>query len=358
MCTIGLISKSKQNTVTGIPNRFIDEFMVEANGTYVKVYLYLLRHLDDRLDFSVPEIAELLDCTENFLFKALNYWTKQGILEYTVSDDGNVDSINLVDLSGGSLSGSTAKPRRASAETFPEERPEPKAKVKKAVPVSPAEPEAMSEDENISFILTTLEQYFAHPLTRDDADTAVYIYETLGFSCDLLLFLYEKCIVRKKTNPKYICKVAIAWHEKGITTVEEAENDLLSSGEAYHAVCDEFGVEGSLGASQLRYLRTWVNEWHMPTALVREACSRAMLRKGASFHYANSILKSWHDAGAQTEADIEKLDLAHKQSEDDKHKVPAVKAAAQKPNRFDNFDQRQYSAETMAEIEKRMRSKR
>ncbi|MBO7631179.1 MAG: hypothetical protein J6S78_02480 [Lachnospiraceae bacterium] len=104
MCTIGLISKSKQNTVTGIPNRFIDEFMVEANGTYVKVYLYLLRHLDDRLDFSVPEIAELLDCTENFLFKALNYWTKQGILEYTVSDDGNVDSINLVDLSGGSLS--------------------------------------------------------------------------------------------------------------------------------------------------------------------------------------------------------------------------------------------------------------
>ena len=355
MCTIGLISKSNPNTVTEIPNRFIDEFMVEANGTYVKVYLYLLRHLEEGMDFSVSEIAELLDCTENFLLKALNYWTKQGILEYTVSGNGTVESINLVDLSDyrpkaravGAPQRAVAAPQRPAAQ-----KPAPKTAVQKV------DIDAMADDENVPFILSTLEQYFARPLSREESDTALYIYGGLGFSCDLLLFLYEKCIDAGKTSSKYINKVALSWNEAGIASVEDAENYLLMNGEAFGAVRDEFGLSGSLGTSQIRYLRTWVRDWHMPTELIREACSRAMLRKGANFSYANSILKSWHESGAVSAEDVERLDEAHKMEEDNKHKAPAAKSTAQKANRFENFTQREYSAATMAEIEKRMRAKK
>ena len=375
MCTIGLISKSNRPTMTAVPNRFIDEFMADANGTYVKVYLYLLRHLDDRSELSVSGIAELLDCTEKFLRKALDYWTKQGLLEYTVSDDGTVESINLVDLSGGSLpasedtrrtmsdsslpvSGNTRKTASGSGTTLGVRT---SASEKKSAPrdVTRVDIDSMSDDENVPFLLSTLEQYFARPLSREDTETALYIYGTLGFSCELLLFLYEKCIEKKKTSPKYIEKVAIGWHEDGIASVEDAENYLVTRGEAFFAVCDEFGLEGNLGASQVRYLRTWVNEWHMPASLIREACSRAMLRKGANFQYANSILKDWHTAGATTDADIARIDQAHKQAEDEKHKPKATtRTAPAKANRFENFTQRDYSPEAMAEIEKRMRAKK
>ena len=360
MCTIGLISKSNRPTVTAVPNRFIDEFMTEANGTYVKVYLYLLRHLDDQAELSVSGIAELLDCTEKFLRKALDYWTKQGLLEYTVSGNGSVESINLVDLSGGSLSvsGRQEAPKTVVRAAAPAPS---RAAAKNESPrdITRVDIDSMSNDENVPFLLSTLEQYFARPLSREDTDTALYIYGSLGFSCELLLFLYEKCIEKKKVSPKYISKVALGWHEDGITNVEEAENYLISRGEAFFAVCDEFGLEGNLGASQIRFLRTWVNEWHMPTPLIREACSRAMLRKGASFQYANSILKDWHAAGALTEADIAKIDQAHKQAEDEKHKPKTtVRTAPAKANRFENFTQRDYSPEAMAEIEKRMRAKK
>lgn len=360
MCTIGLISKSNRPTVTFVPNRFIDEFMTEANGTYVKVYLYLLRHLDDQTELSVSGIAELLDCTEKFLLKALDYWTRQGLLEYTVSGSGSVESINLIDLSGGSLSvnKSTEEPKtvvRSAAAVKP-------ASAGKRAPqrdITRVDIDSLSDDENVPFLLSSLEQYFSRPLSREETDTALYIYGSLGFSCDLLLFLYEKCIEKQKTSPKYISKVALGWSEDGITTVEEAENYLVTRGEAYFAVCDEFGLSGNLGASQLRYVRTWANEWHMPTALIREACSRAMLRKGVSFQYANSILKDWHASGALTEADIAKIDQAHKQAEDDKHKPKtASKASPAKANRFENFTQRDYSPEEMAAIEKRMRTKK
>ncbi len=362
MCTIGLITKSNRPTVTAVPNRFIDEFMTEANGTYVKVYLYLLRHLDDQTELSVSGIAELLDCTEKFLLKALDYWTRLGLLEYTVSGNGTVESINLIDLSGGSLSVSkkpeepktvvrsvsSSRTKSAASERTAPERD-----------VTRVDIDSMSDDENVPFLLTTLEQYFARPLSREDTDTALYIYGSLGFSCELVLFLYEKCIEKKKTSPKYISKVALGWNEDGITTVEEAENYLITRGEAYFAVCDEFGLTGNLGASQLRYLRSWVNEWHMPTPLIREACSRAMLRKGANFQYANSILKDWHAAGATTESDIARIDEAHKQAEDEKHKPKAAsKAAPAKANRFENFTQRDYKPEEMAEIEKRMWTKK
>ena len=36
-----------QNNATMISNEFIDHYMTEANGEFVKVYLFLLRHLDD-----------------------------------------------------------------------------------------------------------------------------------------------------------------------------------------------------------------------------------------------------------------------------------------------------------------------
>lgn len=356
MCTIGLISKSNRNTVTAVPNRFIDEFMAEANGTYVKIYLYLLRHLDDDAELSVPGIAELLDCTEKFLRKGLDYWTKQGLMEYSVSPDGTVESISLVDLSGGSLSAERrAAKARENVKPQAAEAAEPAFEKTRAV----ADLNSLSEDENVPFILSSLESYFERPLSREETDTALYIYSGLGFSCDLLLFLYEQCIEKGKTAPKYITKVAIGWHEEGITNVDEAKEYLLTRGEAFFAVRDEFGLTGNLGASQLKYLKTWVNEWHLSKDLIREACSRAMLRKGPSFQYANSILKDWHEAGATMLSDIEKIDLEHKLEEDAKHKpkTPA-KSTAGKANRFENFTQRDYSPEAMAEIEKRMRAKK
>ena len=43
--------------VTVIPNEFIDRYMAEANGEYVKVYLYILRHggsADDVSEIAAP----------------------------------------------------------------------------------------------------------------------------------------------------------------------------------------------------------------------------------------------------------------------------------------------------------------
>ena len=77
-----------QTNTTVLENEFIDKYMVNANGEYVKVYLVLLRHLNNPDGIpTISQIADMLDYTEKDVIRALNYWKKQGLLDYeTISE--------------------------------------------------------------------------------------------------------------------------------------------------------------------------------------------------------------------------------------------------------------------------------
>ncbi len=67
-----------QVRATLVDNEFVDRYMPDANGEYVKVYLYLLRHSDR--DVSVLEVADALNYTESDIRRALAYWERLGVL--------------------------------------------------------------------------------------------------------------------------------------------------------------------------------------------------------------------------------------------------------------------------------------
>ena len=59
-----------QTNATLLPNDFIDNYMVNANGEFVKVYLFLLRHLDDPCSsLTIPMIADCLNNKENYVLR-------------------------------------------------------------------------------------------------------------------------------------------------------------------------------------------------------------------------------------------------------------------------------------------------
>lgn len=66
---------------TVVANEFIDRHMASANGEYVKVYLYLLRHQGE--DWNIGMIADALNHTESDVKRALGYWVRQGVLAET-----------------------------------------------------------------------------------------------------------------------------------------------------------------------------------------------------------------------------------------------------------------------------------
>ena len=80
MKTLTLKNKSQTNA-TLVSNDFIDHYMISANGAFVKVYLFLLRHMDDPCSsLSVSQIADCLNNTEGDVLRAFRYWESEGLL--------------------------------------------------------------------------------------------------------------------------------------------------------------------------------------------------------------------------------------------------------------------------------------
>ena len=71
MKTLTLKNKFQTNA-TLLPNDFIDNYMVNANGEFIKVYLFLLRHAeDDNPALTLSMIADCLNNTEKDILRAL-----------------------------------------------------------------------------------------------------------------------------------------------------------------------------------------------------------------------------------------------------------------------------------------------
>lgn len=74
--------------VTSIHNTFIEKYMLGANGSYVKVYLYLSKCIQaGEEDLSISSLADKMENTEKDIIRALNYWEKQKLLKITRSED-------------------------------------------------------------------------------------------------------------------------------------------------------------------------------------------------------------------------------------------------------------------------------
>ena len=76
-----VLKNNFQMNMTMLPNSFVDHYMANANGEFVKVYLFLLRHVEDAASsLSISMIADYLNNTENDVLRAFRYWESVGLL--------------------------------------------------------------------------------------------------------------------------------------------------------------------------------------------------------------------------------------------------------------------------------------
>lgn len=377
------LSFGTENAVTEISNIFIDNFMAEAHGTYVKVYIYLLRCLSDpNMSVSIADIAEKLDETEKDICKALKYWEKKKLLKLRTDREGQISNITITDLNagceeetGGYSDSVCDYDDYAAAPAEPVQRSKTsagtqKTAARKSISEEPAEEsgpatapefskpsysakqmESLRTFEEFNRLIDDIENLLGKVLTHKDLQTPCFLFECLGFSTDLIRYLYDYCISKGKKSAAYIEKVAREWADRNIDTVEKAEAETLTRCAQYNAVRSTFGITRALGAPELSYIRTWVCEYGFDAELIAEACSRTLLNTGKpDFKYANRILADWHNAQVSSIEDVAGLDKAHSA------KAPARNtrtAAAPRSGQFGQFPQRAHSEEEYSDLERK-----
>lgn len=327
--------------VTILSNTFIDQYMPEANGEFVKVYIYLLRALSSApVSFSLEQMADRLLCTERDILRALKYWAKQQLLVLDFTDGNKLCGISLlnpVSLSAPAqqeISG-TAEIHTANAETSASKVPHPE-------PLTPDRVSELKQNEDVIQLLYVAEQYLGKTLSPTEIQKILFFYDGLGMSADLIDYLIEYCVGHNHKSIRYIEKVALAWAEEGITSVDEAKQ----SGSRYNK--DYFSILKALGISnrnpvdtEITLMDTWLKTYGFSLEIIQEACSRTVLQTGqASFQYTDKILEGWKKKNVHTIDDIRTLDTEHKKRRQEK-KVSRPTAASN--NRFNNFQQREYN---------------
>lgn len=262
---------------------FIDKKMLNANGAYVKVYLYALSLAYKGISEDTSEIAKKLNLLESDVVNAFEYFEKEEIL--TINN-------NYIYFNG--------QAEKNGAE---------KRSVKKKAPENVSK--LMMENKALADLCELSQGILGKTLNNNDLETIYWFYDELGFSPEVIIMLLEYCVSKDKRSMKYIEKVAISWHENGITTINQIENYIQSEKEKnsyFYSLRKLFGItDRNLSKTEEMYLKSWKNEYGMGEEMVALAYEYCILSTNKlSFPYINSIIKDWHEKGIKTIEEAEK----------------------------------------------------
>ena len=384
--------KADITNIVSLPSEFIDKYMLKANGDYIKVYLFMLRNAGRLIN---PEIiADALELTIKDVERAIAYWCKSGILikkEENIAKIGSDDDFQEILLTKNlptieeyeeakrilmaanevyKRSEAVEKTDVENAESIenkdntdventnvePEvntdtpvvETPDviPEVEVKKEEP--PKLPDRslvdltkLKSDEDFQELVFCVQTYTEKIFSPIDTEKLAYLYDVIGMSKDLLEYIAEVSVQKGKKSISYIEKVALSFHEKGITTVEEAKEDNVKFYNENRAVLKAFGIyDRVLAPVESRYVKKWFDEYCFSPEIVVEAINRTVLNTSSqSFSYADGILTSWHKENVRTLADVKAQDEKHGEKVKNAPK-PSNGGNGGNTSKFNNFEQR------------------
>ena len=381
--------------ITTIYNSFIEDYMPAANGSYVKVYLYIAKCLQAKeSNFSISSLADQLENTEKDILRALMYWEKKGLMslnrdkatgeilglemlipfaerdfdtyENTAKEsaaslgvDSDLSETGALDRRNSDFSETGALDRRisdfsetdaANTSTYESSGTDAPSNVNsdvhrasnsaqeknssaaKPIQVSPEQIQELSANEDFVWVCNVVESYLERPMKPTEIQLITYLYGTLHFSRELILHLYDYCISMGKTACNYIQTVALSWHEQGIKTPEQAQNASVRYLASYNAVSKALGLGRGLAEIEKKYVDHWQNDWNMDLSVILEACNRTVLKlHHADFKYTEGILSHWNEQNVRTLQGVEQSDLHYAQTKEQKEKKKPFTSGKQPP---------------------------
>ncbi len=281
------------NKSVPLPMEFINKYMISANATYVKVYLYgLAKCYEGQEDVSNASIAEALDILETDVSKAWRYWKRVGL----VHSEGK--GVLVFDAMPENAMEQREAEKEQPKETQDKSKLAPMKNIAKAMGINPKMKETV----------TMAEQLLKKPLSQREVTGLYSFMQEYSMTQEMILVLLEYCVTIDKTNFSYIEKVAENWYEQGIKTLDEATkvlNRVVKEARMQKKCKKIFGLERELSQTELNYIARWVSELSMSEAMIKTAYEKTVNNTGKiSMPYMNTILKSWYEKGIKTVSQI------------------------------------------------------
>ncbi len=327
------INPSSYSSVFVLPTQIADKHLRMAGKAQLKVLLWLYRNPSVTPDIDV--ISKDTGIPRDEIDDAMLYWIDAGL----VLKDGE-EPVVQSPVVRESFS-ATENARLQAVHSVPvREKKEPEEvsvaeKKEKPVLVKPSIKDIsmrISESESVRSMFSEAQEVFGRTLGYDAQASLLILHDHYSLPPEVIIMIcsYAKTI-GKQGSLAYIMKIGASWSECGITDFESASNKIARMENAQN-VWDDFrhltGAENPKPTQkQADFLELWINDYSFDMDIINVAYERTLENKNKlSWGYMNGILRSWHESGFKTLADIEKAEKEF--AEGVKSAVPEKKTGA------------------------------
>jgi len=274
-----------------VSNVFVDKHLCEANGSFVKVYLYSLRHSNSS-NVSVRDIANALNLLESDVVRAFKYWNKEGVIEFNqLPNDAYSVKFN-----------NNFENKEAENEDYELPQP-PKTTSQTAVIYTKADiNKFMKINDGIRHMFMISSQLLNRVLSDTDRSILFSFYDYLKLPVEVIFTLLEYCVSINKTNMRYIEKVAFTWADNGIDTLAKASNYVKEQTEYNQTLKrykDLFKITGrDFTDTEEKFLSSWIYELKLSEDEIKNAFEITVTNTGKiAFKYMDAILRNQKSSG-------------------------------------------------------------
>lgn len=296
---------------TSIPDIFFSEYLSEASGDFIKVYLYMLFLSKYDKDIKINDLSKKLVLPVKTIQDAVKYWEDKCLI--TKKNTGYiVNSIQEIELH------KLYKPKTAlSAEQLQKSA------------------ENQKRAKAIDFINN---KYFSGLMPTTWYPEIELWFKKYGFDEEVMIALFGYCFDMSALHKNYVQAVAEAWNKNNIKTF----NDLDVYYEKQEklkviakTISKKLGLSRALTQYEYAYIEKWVVDYGYSLDIIEIALKKTTSKANPNFDYLDKLLTDWHERGFKTSGEVQSF------LNEMKEKNKSVKQL-EKTTGYNKYDQRTY----------------
>ncbi len=303
--------KSMLFSVTEIPDVFFTEYMSEAKGDYIKIYLCMLFLGKYDKDIKLNDLSKRLNVPLSTIQSALSYWEEKGVLTKKVSGYilNDLQEIELNKLYSPNLT---------------------------------LTPEAIQKNEDSKYRAKAIEcinnMYFQGVMSPAWYSEIDLWFKKYNFDEQVMISLFDYCFNKSALHKNYVKTVAEAWNKNNIRTYDELElyyQKYEKLAKIKKEIAKKLGRFSPLTQFEEAIIEKWVVDYGYSLDVINIALKKTTSKANPSFDYLDKLISDWHDRNLKSELDVNNFLAEIKQ------KKKNIKQLEKKTN-YNNYEQRNY----------------
>ena len=303
------LSSLFSNTV--IPDIFFAEYLSEASGEYIKVYLYMVFLSKYDKEIKINDLSKKLVLPVKTIQDAIKYWEDQCLI--TKKSTGYIiNSIQEIELH------KLYKPKTAlSAEQLQKSA------------------DNQKRAKAIEFINN---KYFSGLMPTTWYPEIELWFKKYNFDEEVMIALFGYCFDKSALHKNYVQTVAEAWNNNNIRNF----NDLDKYYEKQEklkliakTISKKLGLSRALTQYEYAYIEKWNIDFGFGLDIIEIALKKTTSKANPNFDYLDKLLTDWHTRGFKTADSVQSFLLEIKEKNKNIKKL-------EKQTGYDKYEQRTY----------------